>query len=86
MKELRDHADNNIVIMLVGNKSDLRHLRAVPTDEAKAFSGQFVTTLELHSVSNVYNAEIFLYKSMIPKRFAQFEISINVLVSSYRFI
>lgn len=36
MKELRDHADQNIVIMLVGNKSDLRHLRAVPTDEAKA--------------------------------------------------
>uniref|UniRef100_A0A8C7CK90 Ras-related protein Rab-25 n=1 Tax=Oncorhynchus kisutch TaxID=8019 RepID=A0A8C7CK90_ONCKI len=29
LKELRDHADNNIVIMLVGNKSDLRHLRAV---------------------------------------------------------
>lgn len=40
LKELRDHADNNIVIMLVGNKSDLRHLRAVPTDEAKAFAGQ----------------------------------------------
>ncbi|KAG7272127.1 hypothetical protein CRUP_021987 [Coryphaenoides rupestris] len=38
LKELRDHADNNIVIMLVGNKSDLRHLRAVPTDEARAFS------------------------------------------------
>lgn len=27
--------------MLVGNKSDLKHLRAVPTDEAKAFSGKF---------------------------------------------
>ena len=40
LKELRDHADNNIVIMLVGNKSDLRHLRAVPTDEAKAFAGE----------------------------------------------
>lgn len=38
LKELRDHADSNIVIMLVGNKSDLRHLRAVPTEEAKAFS------------------------------------------------
>lgn len=38
-QELRDHADSNIVIMLVGNKSDLRHLRAVPTDEAKAFAG-----------------------------------------------
>ena len=39
LRELRDHADNNIVIMLVGNKSDLRHLRAVPTDEAKTFAG-----------------------------------------------
>jgi hypothetical protein len=29
LKELRDHADANIVIMLVGNKSDLRHLRFV---------------------------------------------------------
>jgi Ras-related protein Rab-11A len=38
LKELRDHADANIVIMLVGNKSDLRHLRAVPTEEAKAFA------------------------------------------------
>ncbi|KAG2462611.1 RB11A protein, partial [Polypterus senegalus] len=38
LQELRDHADSNIVIMLVGNKSDLRHLRAVPTDEAKAFA------------------------------------------------
>lgn len=38
LKELRDHADQNIVIMLVGNKSDLRHLRAVPTDEAKIYA------------------------------------------------
>lgn len=46
LKELQDHADSNIVIMLVGNKSDLRHLRAVPTDEAKAFAG---TPLMMHS-------------------------------------
>ena len=38
LKELRDHADSNIVIMLVGNKSDLGHLRAVTTDEAAAFA------------------------------------------------
>ena len=38
LKELRDHADSNIVIMLVGNKSDLKHLRAVSTDEASAFA------------------------------------------------
>ena len=39
LKEMQDHADNNIVIMQVGNKSDLRHLRAVPTDVAKAHAG-----------------------------------------------
>ncbi|KAI8906270.1 ras family-domain-containing protein [Gorgonomyces haynaldii] len=38
LKELRDHADSSIVIMLVGNKSDLKHLRAVPTEEAKEFA------------------------------------------------
>ena len=37
---LRDHADQNIVIMLVGNKKDLRHMREVQTDEAKEFSKQ----------------------------------------------
>jgi Ras-related protein Rab-11A len=41
LKELRDHADSSIVIMLVGNKSDLRHLRAVPTDDAKQFASTF---------------------------------------------
>ncbi|KAJ3342167.1 hypothetical protein HDU83_006202 [Entophlyctis luteolus] len=40
LKELRDHADSNIQIMLVGNKSDLKHLRAVSTDEAKAFAAE----------------------------------------------
>nr|BAA06702.1 mgp2 GTP-binding protein [Zea mays] len=38
LKELRDHTDSNIVIMLVGNKADLRHLRAVATEDAKAFA------------------------------------------------
>ncbi|XP_073780797.1 RAB11a, member RAS oncogene family, like isoform X1 [Danio rerio] len=56
LKELQDHADSNIVIMLVGNKSDLRHLRAVPMDEAKAFAEKhglsFLETSALDS-SNV---------------------------------
>jgi len=38
LKELRDHANDNIVIMLVGNKCDLRHLRAVRHEEAMAFA------------------------------------------------
>ena len=40
LKELRDHADSNIVIMLVGNKCDLKHLRTVATDEAKQFASR----------------------------------------------
>jgi Ras-related protein Rab-11A len=56
LKELRDHADSNIVIMLVGNKSDLRHLRAVPTEDAKAFASEnnlsFIETSALDA-SNV---------------------------------
>ncbi|ESO05242.1 hypothetical protein HELRODRAFT_185511 [Helobdella robusta] len=55
LKELRDHADDNIVIMLVGNKSDLRHLRAVPTDLAKSFaeknSVSFLETSALDSTN-----------------------------------
>ena len=35
---VRSHADADIEIMLVGNKSDLDHLRQVPTDEAKSFA------------------------------------------------
>mmetsp|Transcript_11548 Transcript_11548/g.36913 ORF Transcript_11548/g.36913 Transcript_11548/m.36913 type:complete len:213 (-) Transcript_11548:63-701(-) len=38
LKELRDHADANIVIMLVGNKSDLEHKRQVSKEEAIAFA------------------------------------------------
>lgn len=55
LKELRDHADSNIVIMLVGNKSDLRHLRAVPTEEAKAYAERnglsFIETSALDSTN-----------------------------------
>jgi len=38
LKELRDHADSNIRIMLVGNKTDLRHLRAVTRENAQNFA------------------------------------------------
>lgn len=59
LKELRDHTDSNIVIMLVGNKADLRHLRAVNTEDAKDFSEKesafFMETSALESM-NVGNA------------------------------
>ncbi|KAL8144957.1 hypothetical protein AgCh_003246 [Apium graveolens] len=59
LKELRDHTDANIVIMLVGNKADLRHLRAVSTEDAKAFAERektyFMETSALESM-NVENS------------------------------
>lgn len=71
LRELRDHADQNIVIMLVGNKSDLRHLRAVPTDEAKAFAEKnglsFIETSALDSTNvetafqNILTGKSILY-------------------------
>ncbi|KAL6541812.1 Ras-related protein Rab2BV [Orobanche gracilis] len=38
LRELRDHADSNIVIMLAGNKSDLNHLRVVAERDAQLFA------------------------------------------------
>lgn len=55
LKELSDHADSNIVIMLVGNKSDLRHLRAVSTEDGKNFAAEcklsFIETSALDSTN-----------------------------------
>lgn len=38
LKELREHSQADIVVMLVGNKSDNRHKRKVSTEDAVAFS------------------------------------------------
>lgn len=38
LRELRDHADSNIVIMMAGNKSDLNHLRAVAEEDGHSLA------------------------------------------------
>lgn len=38
LKELRDHVDANIVIMLIGNKTDLMFLRGVATEDAQSYA------------------------------------------------
>ena len=40
LEELQNNADENIIIMLVGNKKDQAHLRAVTTEEARSFAEQ----------------------------------------------
>lgn len=55
LKELRDHADSNIVIMLVGNKCDMGYLRTVSTEDASAFCEKeglsFIETSALESTN-----------------------------------
>uniref|UniRef100_A0A3B1JX92 Ras-related protein Rab-25 n=2 Tax=Astyanax mexicanus TaxID=7994 RepID=A0A3B1JX92_ASTMX len=59
LKELYDHADPHMVVMLVGNKSDLDMQRTIPTEEAKSFAESkdllFMETSALES-TNVENA------------------------------
>ncbi|XP_066501071.1 ras-related protein Rab-25b [Hoplias malabaricus] len=59
LKELYDHADPHIVVMLVGNKSDLASIRSVPTEDAKDFAEKkgllFMETSALES-TNVESA------------------------------
>jgi len=38
LKELREHTDPNITVMLIGNKCDLRHLVAIPTQDGRSFA------------------------------------------------
>mmetsp|Transcript_3480 Transcript_3480/g.15520 ORF Transcript_3480/g.15520 Transcript_3480/m.15520 type:complete len:187 (+) Transcript_3480:89-649(+) len=55
LRELRDHADANIFIMLVGNKSDLEHLRCMSRESGVAFSSEeglsFIETSALDSTN-----------------------------------
>lgn len=75
LKELRDHADAQVVVMLVGNKTDLKHLRAVKQEEGASFAQRenlfFIETSALDS-SNVEAAfhrilsEIFQHTKRQP--------------------
>nr|GMC50792.1 ras-related protein RABA1f [Ipomoea batatas] len=70
LKELRDQSDQNIFIMLVGNKADLHHLRAISTEDAKAFAEKegifFMETSALESM-NVENAFTELLTQLLRK-------------------
>nr|KYP75780.1 Ras-related protein Rab11A [Cajanus cajan] len=59
LEELRNHADKNIVIILIGNKSDLENQRAVSTEDAKEFAekeGLFFLETSALEATNVETA------------------------------
>jgi Rab family, other len=57
LRELRDHTGANIVVMLVGNKADLRHLRAVPPEDARSFAERHGTFSMETSALDATNVE-----------------------------
>ncbi|KAG8068006.1 hypothetical protein GUJ93_ZPchr0005g14492 [Zizania palustris] len=56
LRELRDHTDPSIVCMLIGNKSDLRHLVAVSTDDGKELLKLKVLT-QIYQIVNKKSVE-----------------------------
>ncbi|CEP62936.1 Rab family GTPase LALA0_S06e07316g [Lachancea lanzarotensis] len=73
LTELRENADENVAVGLIGNKSDLAHLRAVPTDEAKNFAQEnqllFTETSALNSenVDQAFRELITAIYQMVSK-------------------
>lgn len=71
---MRDHTDPNIVVMLVGNKSDLRHLTAVSTDDGKSFAEReslyFMETsaLEATNVDNAFSEVLTQIYPIVSKK------------------
>ena len=67
VEELRAHADNSIVIMLIGNKVDLVDLRAVPAEDAVEFAedqGLFFSETSAFSGDNVDSAFLRLLEEI----------------------
>ncbi|KAJ4969924.1 hypothetical protein NE237_003023 [Protea cynaroides] len=57
LRELRDHADSNIVIMMAGNKSDLKHLRAVSEEDPQVLAEKEGLSFLETSALEAYNVE-----------------------------
>lgn len=57
LKELREHADSKIVVMLVGNKCDLTEARQVDVEEGTACAAKFDLLFLETSALNSTNVE-----------------------------
>lgn len=74
LKELRDHTDPNLVVMLIGNKSDLRHLVAVSIEDGKSFAEReslyFMETsaLEATNVESAFSEALTQIYRIVSKR------------------
>ena len=73
LAELKQNADENVAVGLIGNKSDLDHKRAVPTDEARNYAQEnqllFTETsaLNAENVDEAFRALITAIYQMVCK-------------------
>ncbi|KAL8584058.1 Ras-related protein Rab-11B [Nucella lapillus] len=75
LEELKEHAETSARIMLVGNKTDLRHLRAVSMEEGrtlaekKKFSFTETSALDSTNVGEAFNNLLVdIYKSQVEEQ------------------
>lgn len=74
LREIRCQGDNNLVVMLVGNKTDLAHLRQVPTEKGKELAereGMFfmeTSALDATNVEAAFESVIAEIYSNVSKR------------------
>ena len=57
LEEARQHSQSNMVIMLIGNKTDLEHRRAVSTEEGRAFADKHGLIFLETSAKTAFNVE-----------------------------
>ncbi len=57
LEDARQHANPNMTIMLIGNKSDLSHRRAVSTEEGEAFAREHGLVFLETSARTAHNVE-----------------------------
>ena len=63
LEEARQHGQSNMVIMLIGNKNDLEHRRAVTTEEGKAFAAANGLIFMETSAKTAHNVETAFLKT-----------------------
>ncbi|RWV92113.1 hypothetical protein GW17_00045550 [Ensete ventricosum] len=74
LRELRDHADSNIVVMMAGNKSDLNHLRAVSENDGQVLAEKeglsFLETsaLESHNIEKAFQTVLTEIYHIVNKK------------------
>ncbi|CAH8597560.1 unnamed protein product [Heterobilharzia americana] len=64
LNELKEYASNDVVIMLVGNKCDLKHLRCTITEDGKRFAEEHGMSFMETSALDSFNVDEAFYQTL----------------------